>query len=216
MTIGASVQVYSVFDLRHQELLAMRARMLVQTLAHLLEQLFVPLPSPLIFPRRLDVVQLVAQPVLVVTHHSGQVISLISLPLRAFSTVASNFDPRSTPICLARFFAHNPTWRESRKNESSRLFDASKPARRDDSLSTTANDDMTRRSRADLHCGQPRRSRRRDEPITTCELTSPHRAHSYSKIGIGSKEYPAAAQPAIQHQRGELKPGLRAPHPRQG
>src|SRR5579875_64442 len=39
--------------------------------------------------------------------------SLISFPVRAFSTVSSNLDPRSTPISRARFFAHSPTLRES-------------------------------------------------------------------------------------------------------
>lgn len=43
-----------------------------------------------------------------------QGISLINLPLRAFSTVDSNWGPRSTPISLARFLAHSPTLRESR------------------------------------------------------------------------------------------------------
>jgi len=43
-----------------------------------------------------------------------QDISLINLPLRAFSTVDSNWGPRSTPISLARFLAHSPTLRESR------------------------------------------------------------------------------------------------------
>jgi hypothetical protein len=45
---------------------------------------------------------------------SDQDISLISLPLRAFSTVDSNWGPKSTPISLARFLAHSPTLRESR------------------------------------------------------------------------------------------------------
>ena len=115
MAVRASVHGDSVLGLRHQELLALRTRVMVQALAHFLEQLFVALPRPLIFARRLDVVQLAAQPVLLSSAIlPPQVISLISLPLRAFSTVASNFDPRSTPISLARFFAHNPTLRESR------------------------------------------------------------------------------------------------------
>ena len=118
MAVGARVQVYSVFGLRHQELLALRAHVLVQPLAHQLDQLFVILTRPLIFARLFGVAQLAAQPVFVIFRHNRfslpQVISLISLPLRAFSTVASNFDPRSTPISLARFFAHIPTLRESR------------------------------------------------------------------------------------------------------
>src|ERR1700731_5163715 len=114
MALRASIHGSSGLGFRNQELFATRTSRLFHALAHLLEQFVVMLPSPLIFARLLGIVELVAQPVLVVTHHSGQVISLISLPLRAFSTVASNFDPRSTPICLARFFAHNPTLRESR------------------------------------------------------------------------------------------------------
>ena len=43
-----------------------------------------------------------------------QDISLINLPVRAFSTVDSNWGPKSTPISLARFLAHSPTLRESR------------------------------------------------------------------------------------------------------
>jgi hypothetical protein len=118
MAVRASVQVYSVFSFRHQELLALRTRVIVQPLAHLLEQFFVTLLSPLIFARLFGVMKLVTEPVLVIFRHDvfhcPQVISLISLPLRAFSTVASNFEPRSTPISLARFFAHIPTLRESR------------------------------------------------------------------------------------------------------
>ena len=115
MSVRTRVHVDALLGFRYQDLLAFGAGVMVQTLAHLLEQLFVALSRPLIFARRLDVVQLNAQPVLVVSRICHvQVISLISLPLRAFSTVASNFDPRSTPISLARFFAHIPTLRESR------------------------------------------------------------------------------------------------------
>src|SRR5690242_442816 len=72
--------------------------------AQFLEQFLIALMRPLFFARVLDVAQLVPQPILFI--HRTYIISLISLPLRAFSTVSSNLPPRSAPISLARFLAH--------------------------------------------------------------------------------------------------------------
>src|SRR6202041_1376398 len=71
MAVRAGVQVHTILGLRHEELLALRTSMLMETLAHLLEQLFVILPRPLIFTRLLGVVQLVTHPVLVIFRHSS-------------------------------------------------------------------------------------------------------------------------------------------------
>src|ERR1039458_6660820 len=70
MPCRACVPSQTRLGFRKQKLLAMRTSCLAEALAHLLEQVGVTLSRPLIFARRLDVVQLAAQPVLVITRHS--------------------------------------------------------------------------------------------------------------------------------------------------
>jgi len=95
--------------------------------AQVLQQFTVALGGPLILASLFQIADFIAKSVLFIHHGTNAPeflialiaaallhnISLINLPLRAFSTVASNLGPKSTPICRARFFAHKPTLRES-------------------------------------------------------------------------------------------------------
>src|SRR6202035_1050527 len=88
----------------------------VVLVAQLLEQLLIALVGPFVFARHLKVVEFLAEFVFFAVAHDASCtdreaavpggsrysISLISLPVRAFSTVSSNLGPRSTPICCAR------------------------------------------------------------------------------------------------------------------
>jgi hypothetical protein len=88
--------------------------------AHFFEQHSVLLTCPLILANLLEIMKLLAKAVFLIVHvvlgatGADYVMSLMSLPVRALSTVSSNFEPRSTPISRARFLAQRPTLRESR------------------------------------------------------------------------------------------------------
>src|SRR5208283_1346379 len=112
-----------VDDLVHQGVPALRAMHRDGALLpNFFEQLGVLLTRPLVLARLLALMDFLAEAIFLVSHECYLLplaippysISLMSLPLRAFSTVSSNLPPRSTPICFARFLAHKPTLRESR------------------------------------------------------------------------------------------------------
>src|SRR5258708_57996 len=94
MALWTRIYRYAALGFRYEEFLAHRTSMLTQSLAHLLDKLFIALPSPLIFTRLLNVMQLVTQPVLVIFRHSAPSGHLLD-QLAAASFLDSRLELRS-------------------------------------------------------------------------------------------------------------------------